>query len=478
MVQLWARFQGWLISAAILIGFTALYAYSVGIPFYSSDAQVMYDTAWSIGQAGHLDVSPAPLPQLITATDGRVFSKYDPGLPLLASHIVYYADGVAKQDGADRYAVGAIFVMIIPNISMALANLGTFLIARSLTHSTRRAILAALVAGLGTTVWPYGRLFFAEAITTATFTLAMAWLIVPQRLQARHVFAASILMTIALVTRAHTLIFALSLLYPIWKRAISSTQRWHFLLTYSLTFLISGGIWLVHNWLRFGDFLATGYEGETFSPHPLFGIIGLLVSPGKGVFWYAPPLILSGLIFPRVKHNAPIFARTLILSTVLALLFYGAWWAWHGGWVWGPRFLVPLMPLWCIGWAFIPARVSWLFLAAIVLLLGIGIQQIGTFTNVNPAYSAAFTGASSSDDKTRYAMIHYDLDTNPIVAGWERLRAGDTEPQAIYRLQKTELDDDWVYGVPQAVERWLLISVGVILWGLWRNPSVGLKDKL
>ncbi len=472
MPALWQYFQQALIIAALWVGFTALYIYSVGVPFYSSDGQVMYDTARAIGVEGRLDVYPAPLPQLVAGNDGRSFSKYDPGLPLLASHMVYYADGVAKQDGADRYAVGAIFVMVVPAVCMALANVGDYLIAHSLVQQTRRALLAALVCGVGTTVWPYARLFFAESITAATFTLAVAWLIIPQNLKTCHVFAASLLMGLALISRAHTLIFAATLIYPILRRATNSRQQIHFLAIYSTAFIIGGGVWLLHNWLRFGNMFITGYEGETFSTNPLIGIVGLLVTPGKSVFLYAPPLILSALLFPRQRRKAPILGQTLLLSTILALVFYGAWWAWHGGWVWGPRFLVPLMPLWCVGWALLPSKPHWLVVAAVLFCVGVGVQYIGTFTNINPAYTTAFEGAPSSDDKTHYAMIHYHLDYSPLVAGWRRAQGGNTEPQAIYLLQKTELDADWVYGIPQATERWLLVSAGVILWGLWNNPRM------
>ncbi len=471
-LSIWLSFQQGLIVIALLAGFTALYAYSIGIPFYSSDAQVMYNTAWELSHSGKLNVSPAPLPQLIQGHDDLIYSKYDVGLPLLASHIIYYADGVAKASGADRYAVGAIFVMFIPNICMALANVGCYLLALHISHSTRRALISALVCGLGTTVWPYGRLFFAEAITTATLTLAMVWLFVPSKLKAIHIIGAGLLMSIALISRIHTLIFAIVLFYPIWQRTQTPSQRIRYLLLYSIAFFIGSSMWFFHNWLRFGNILTTGYEGETFSNNPLAGMVGLLVSFGKGVFWYAPPLIISALSFPYFKKNASLLSKTLILSTLLAIGFYGSWWAWHGGWVWGPRFLVPLMPLWCVGWSVFPTKISWKIGATLIFSIGILVQFVGTFTNVNNAYTNAFYGASNPDDKTHYAMIHYDLDYNPILLGWQQLKTGNTEPQAIYQLQKTELNQNWVYGVPQAIERCLLLSIGILTWGLLHNPMI------
>jgi hypothetical protein len=129
------------------------------------------------------------------------------------------------------------------------------------------------------------------------------------------------------------------------------------------------------------------------------------------------------------------------------------------------------MPLWCLPWGEIPPRWSWRAAAILILLAGVGVQLIATFTNTTPAYADAFAGASDPDDETRYAMVHYALDKAPLVAGVRRAWRGQWEDQAIYHLQGTDLTADWVYGVPQAVERGFAISLLVIGWAWWRNPD-------
>ena len=89
----------------------------------------MYETARAISFDHTLEIPDDSLPQVVTDKDGHFFSKYDPGLPLIAAPIVSYADRVAQKAIANRYLVAAIFVMIVPTTAMALASTGIFLIA-------------------------------------------------------------------------------------------------------------------------------------------------------------------------------------------------------------------------------------------------------------------------------------------------------------------------------------------------------------
>jgi hypothetical protein len=56
-------------------------------------------------------------------------------------------------------------------------------------------------------------------------------------------------------------------------------------------------------------------------------------------------------------------------------LVYAKWHMWHGGYCWGPRFLVPLLPL--LGLLGIPAVASWPRLFGSLAALGVGVNLIG-----------------------------------------------------------------------------------------------------
>lgn len=76
-----------------------------------------------------------------------------------------------------------------------------------------------------------------------------------------------------------------------------------------------------------------------FSYPMLLGALSLLFSFGKGVMFFAPGLLLV----PFARRERPAIAPFLDLSLAFLaglLGVYSKWWAWYGGWSWGPRFLL------------------------------------------------------------------------------------------------------------------------------------------
>jgi hypothetical protein len=109
---------------------------------------------------------------------------------------------------------------------------------------------------------------------------------------------------------------------------------------------------------RFGSPLVTGYSlsndpsalQDLHPSHTLGSFVGalygLLVSPGKGVLEYAPPVALvplgaATLWIRRRAETALLFALILIDLAAHANVLI----RWVGGWSWGPRFLMPVLPL-------------------------------------------------------------------------------------------------------------------------------------
>lgn len=113
---------------------------------------------------------------------------------------------------------------------------------------------------------------------------------------------------------------------------------------------LGAGILLLQNLALTGSPFSSGYATDLdatwgFSTDPLTGLWGQLLSPGRGLLLYAPPL----LALPWAARAAWRADRGLVgaIGTVVVglLLLHAAWWSWHGGWGWGPRFLLPAVPL-------------------------------------------------------------------------------------------------------------------------------------
>jgi hypothetical protein len=109
-----------------------------------------------------------------------------------------------------------------------------------------------------------------------------------------------------------------------------------------------------YNYVRYSPLpdaiLRTGYEKEGgFSTPLLEGLGGLLLSPGKSILLYAPIVILApiGLWLMLRRPGSTIrLAAVFIISEVgMSLVFNALWWAWTGNFAWGPRLIMPVLPL-------------------------------------------------------------------------------------------------------------------------------------
>lgn len=111
---------------------------------------------------------------------------------------------------------------------------------------------------------------------------------------------------------------------------------------------------VLERFIQTGQLFVTGYEGDKSFPtvmpysgqvgfsYPFyFGIAAILFSFGKGILWFAPGLLLT----PRSisgDGNETLRRACHVWLWYLAgmVLAYSRWWAWYGGWCWGPRFFL------------------------------------------------------------------------------------------------------------------------------------------
>ncbi len=105
---------------------------------------------------------------------------------------------------------------------------------------------------------------------------------------------------------------------------------------------------MVYNYIRSGNPFISGHLQHNIVQldTPLWtGLYGLLLSPGKGLLWYAPPVLLGFVAFVSFWRAHRWEAALVAALFVPALLLYSVYWAWQGGVSWGPRYLLPYVPL-------------------------------------------------------------------------------------------------------------------------------------
>ena len=117
---------------------------------------------------------------------------------------------------------------------------------------------------------------------------------------------------------------------------------------------VAAALVMGESWLRRGDPFVSGYTGISgaktvlpfsgtsgFSYPFLLGVVSILFSLGKGLFLFAPGLLL---VPSEITSRSHIARRDVLLLWSVFLIglviVYAKWWSWYGGVFWGPRFFL------------------------------------------------------------------------------------------------------------------------------------------
>jgi hypothetical protein len=391
-----SRPGGFILALALFLFLLAVYLVTYSPRFHSSDGLAMFSLAESLVRRGEWDTDQIRwmgLQQGTFGLDGHLYSRKGAGVSLLEVPLAWL--GLAVP------AWGAATTALLFN-SLVTAATGALLLLylRRLGYGDRIALAAGLTFGLATLAWPYAKTCFSDPLAgLCLLGAALALLRFRDMGRALDVFWAGLALAVAVATRyANAVLIApfLVLLVVQIRRQTSAvggqrssnlqlpTSNFQSLISNLFAFgaplAVTAGAIAVYNVARYGNPFDTGYlPQENFSGDWLQGIAGLLVSPGRGLFLYAPVLLLALPALPALfrRHRAE---AALAWSMIAAhLLLYGKWYMWHGGYAWGPRFIIPTLPFFVIGMA--PAvewarRSAWRWRGFLALAIFSGLIQV------------------------------------------------------------------------------------------------------
>jgi len=223
-----------------------------------------------------------------------------------------------------------------------------FLLARALSAARRSAALLAVAFGLGTWAWPHSQTDFSEPGTalmlTAATLAAVLWWRTPTLRRAALV---GLLAGCVVLTRSSTLVFV-----PVFMIfGLSCTQveggptRLRQAAAFSLGGLGPALLFAINSYVRFGSIFDNGYPNFSYATPIYEGAFGLFLSPGKGLLWYAPVciVVVFGLRRSFIAHHRYALFVAAILAAHLAI--YARFQIWSGENAYGPRYLIPVLPL-------------------------------------------------------------------------------------------------------------------------------------
>jgi hypothetical protein len=439
-------------SAGALIALAAFLTFALtgGGRIVGSDEVTMFELARAMAH-GRIDV---PEGATLRGPDGRSYSKNTAGEAVLALPLVVAGDVAARAAGFrdERAQWAARFVASFFNAIVAALLLGaTYAALRGFRVSARASFGATLLLGFTTPLWIYAKSFMAEPVEALGMLLALAGAAragaapAPSE-QRRGELVAALGAFLALSAKLGVAPMVLACLGAAGFRHVTGPgssgglrpRAWLVPLAGVAAALLGHAI---YNAARFGSVLETGYGAQAsaaaFTTPLLVGVYGLLISSGKGVMWFAPMVWLlpwGAAAMVRSRQHSEAARRgddarragwAIVAAWAVGLFVYGRFQHWAGDGSWGPRYLVPLLPLAAIAAGFaldgasrVRRRVA-SALGAVGLVVTLG--GVGIYFGAQMREAGDYPYTLALEDPHFMEASHWDPRFTPIAGHWRML---------------------------------------------------------
>lgn len=415
------RARPWVLAAALggFLYFAYLLSFT-GIP-KTDDEYYIIDTTDSFAVRSGPD--RLLLNETVHLRPGLVTTDVEPAQPLLAVPLYWLAYQIPW--------IGNVHAILLFNpLITALTAMLLYVFARRLGYSERTALAAGLLFGVATIVWPYTKTFFREPLTMLNLLAAVyfieRWRQTFSHHDHRHWIwlAAVVAVVLVAILSKEAMLIALPVLavqaFPNWSLLVR--RRRDVVIIAAILTLLAAALIVALTYYQqeleavFARYLIVIRLSQLLSglPKAWYATLGYLFSPGKGVFWYSPILILAlgaPALLPRSRW------RESWLMLALLVIFAIGYAAirrelWHGGAGWGSRYMVPLVPLLMV--AALPMLNAiletdrWLpkALLALLIIASIAVQAGELWVDLHAyyAYQQGETGLTAWNDTIIWSM--------------------------------------------------------------------------
>jgi len=393
---------GTLLFLTVLAGY--LLSYNVDKPTHNADWYIRYQVACSIVERNAFFINPYDASERSgPGADGHAYAQYTLGQTsaMIPLYLLGRALAGVAHTNCDQRTANTIVFLTCKSLDIILGALLAILFyatARLLAYPRCVALALTLLLAFGAPLWPdvlsneehtmESLFLLAAAYAALRYTLSAVdsrqstakrgakerrlWL-VAMGLAAGLVFVTRVAGLIAIpIFAVYLLALHASRVDGRWsmvdseaategerrRRGRTLAQRTYYRLStidyrlfgrdlalYSAGVAPSLLINMAYNLVRWGRPLQTGPKPDhTLGYPPWLGLPNLLVSPGKGLLWYAPALLLLALAVPPFRRRLPLPALLCALICGVYLLFYSNVNYWHGDPAWGPRYLYATLP--------------------------------------------------------------------------------------------------------------------------------------
>lgn len=344
-----------------------------------TDEQQMLATAVAVAETGGLGVARGQFFS-VERPSGDALAPYGLGQPLVEVPFVLVA-GPWERAFGPRSSQTLFSLLSVLLVTAAAAGAG--LLARAAGASPSGEAVAVLGTAFGSPLWGYTSTLFSEPLQAACLALSAALAALSARSGGRAMSAlAGALAGFAVLAKSANLLLVPFLLAPLLLDGPAGRTR-PARTRLSLAGAAGAGatllVWLVMEVLRFGRPFAS-YAGQGFTHPPLDGLWRLLGGVNEGLLWYFPLSALAAVGAARLAREPALRGTVAAVAGPFAVLLAlaSAWWSWDGVVGWGPRLVVPAVPLLAAAAGAASDRFRRGRLAAAALLVaGVGVNALG-----------------------------------------------------------------------------------------------------
>ena len=404
----------------------------------------------------------------VSIAGGHVYVNKAPGLSWLAA-IPYAALYLLKTSRLDVNSAlvltfnAYICTVICVALPGALVPAMLYRVARRRGFDSRWSATVAMATALATQLLPYATLFMVAVPSGALMLFALTS---ERRMLAG--FAAGLAATMNYLCLPAIAILALTWDASSDRSGMETRLRTRPTLRFLLGALPPVLALASYQYVCFGSPFTSSVartDPRFLTPNAAFGVlgrpslealIGITVSPYRGLFYFAPLLVMAivGLVLWRDGRER--MRMAIVLISLFFFAFNVCFNGWEGGFGIGARYLVPLIPLW--GLALLQARPR----AAVVALATISFAINFSAAAVDPQPSATIPRPL-----TQYIaplLLHGEFSNRvPITPPWSaRLLTGHTSVNRM-GLDEFKIFDLHPTGSPEA--EWASFNLGEPFFG-------------
>lgn len=466
--------------------FVFLFILTVYFLFFSGhvggDALWNYYTAESIFKDGNFDLGDslekknageltgsfnaiAEEIRTLSSQNQKVYSKHGLGQILIGS--LFYGTGliITKFFSFIPRDFLLVFFFSMQNIFVtALIGAVFFSLLKLLEVDNKKAALITGCLTFGTMLFTYAvKSGFGEPLAALFILLALFMLMkFEHERKFSLLFYAGIFTGSCLLTKLYTVLlfpaFFIYLCYIIYQNHKDRTLRCGGI--FIVGFIIPVSLFLLYNYVRFGNVLQTGYSEQgtegTTSTELIFNVYygiatiqKILLSTGKGVLVFNPMLILSffGIRKLYVKNKGLFLFYVSACIPYVVFFTFSTHWASFGAW--GARYFVLILPVLCLPIIYLikfsntPENVNFQKILLITAAVGLFIQLPSTVMNYS-AYERFLVKESPHDYYTRIDMPQYSQILGSyylLFSGINRLATGESLNFPLIMFDKDEIKD-------------------------------------